>query len=746
MVLFGVTIFLYVLPHMEDAIMAKKRETSKELVRTMIELLASYEKQATDGVLERSEAQRRAKDRIRVLRYGAESKDYFWINDLEARMIMHPYRGDLTGKRLADFKDIHGNELLVEAVRKARQPDGGYIEYNWQWKDNPQLIAPKISYVALFHPWGWVIGSGIYYDDVRREISGLTRKLAVTGSGVLLILCLLSAYLSMKHLAVARERKAAMEALLLSEEKFRGISAGALDGIVMMDPDGKVSFWNNAATKIFGYSSEEVMGRDLHELLALPEHFGLYSDAREQFLNAGTGNAVGRTLELTAVRKDKETIPVELSVSALRLEDKWHAVGVIRDISERIRAEKEKRRMEHQLQQSRKMEAIGSLAGGIAHDFNNILFIMLGNAELAQMRYDSGENIFEALNEVRDAGLRARDLVQQILDFSRRTVKKKHPVVMASVIKEAMKLLRPSIASAIDIRIDISTDTGTVMADPTNVYQIIMNLCTNAAHAMRKEGGTLHLSLSEIDVSLLSPLCHDLRPGRYIQLVVMDTGHGMSPEMMDRIFEPYYTTKKIGEGSGIGLSLVHGIVEDMGGAIHVESTPGQGSRFTLLFPVCEKNETVEFADETDSIPPGTEHILVVDDEIGITSACHSMLSKIGYRVTPVNEAPQALEMFKSAPDEYDLVITDLTMPKMAGIELARRIKSIRSQIPIVLWTGFSERLEKTDYKAYGFDYLVMKPPILKDLSSVLTRALKDKKCGSRVENQEAGSGSDFISG
>jgi PAS domain S-box-containing protein len=727
-VLFGVTIFLYVLPHMEDAVMAKKREMSKELVRTVIELLASYEKQVIEGVLERDEAQKRAMDRVRALRYGPELKDYFWINDLEPKMIMHPYRRDLTNKSLRDFEDIHGKKVFIEATQKARQPEGGYVEYDWQWKDNPQKIVPKISYVALYQPWGWVIGSGIYYDDVKREISGLTRNLASAGLGVLFVVTLLSAYLSLRHIAAARERKTAMKALLLSEEKFRGISSSAHDGIVMMDSQGTVSFWNDAATKIFGYCPEEVIGRDLHALLALPEHFGRFNGAKEQFLKEGTGNAVGKTLELTAVRKDKEKIPVELSVSALLMEGKWHAVGVIRDISERIRAEKEKSLLEHQLQQARKMEAIGTLAGGIAHDFNNILFIMMGNTELAQLRYAGGEDILGALDEVRAAGVRARDLVQQILDFSRQTVKAKQPVVMATVITETMKLLRPAIPSRVEIHMDFNPDEGIVLADPTHIYQIIMNLCGNAAHSMEKNGGELRISLKEMDVSLISaPPHHDLKPGRYVELVVMDTGHGMTPEVMDRIFEPYFTTKQIGQGTGIGLSLVHSIVKDIGGKIHVESTPGKGSRFTLLFPVYAEGLAPNPTEETDAILPGRGHILVADDEFGITAACHGMLTKIGYRVTPVNEAPQAFELFKSAPNEFDLVITDLTMPTMTGIELTRRIKSIRPDIPVVLWTGFSNRLENANFKAYGFDYLLMKPPILKDLADVLGRALKNKK-------------------
>jgi PAS domain S-box-containing protein len=690
--------------------------------------------------------------------------------------------------------------------------------------------------------------------------------MVMTSMGVFLVVGLLSAYLTQRHLTVERERKAATKALSLSEEKFRLISSSALDGIVMMDPDGKVSFWNDAATKIFGYSQAEVKGRDLHELLALPEHLGCLNDAKEQFCKEGTGNAVGKTLELTAVRKDRETIPVELSVSAFNLEGKWHAVGVVRDISERtrmkaekrqtetliseaiehlpagiliaqtkgrrllhanaaakallgevsgdyldldeqmdeqsenkrkiklfdakghcidpidyplnkatirgittagsrcilekdngeriwieisaapvrgengetiygvvvitdiserIRAEKEKSLLEEQLQQARKMEAIGTLAGGLAHDFNNILLILLGNAELALMRNASGEDIDGALNEVRAAGLRARDLVQQILDFSRQTVKKKQPVVIASVLAETIVVLRTAIPSSVQLHIDVNANRSAVFADPSNIHQIIMNLCTNAVQAMGDAGGDLRISLKETDVDVTTfPLRRDLMPGRYLELGVMDTGHGMTPEIMDRIFEPYFTTKRGGEGTGIGLSLVYSIVKDAGGAIHVESEPGKGSRFTLFFPVHAGDMAFLTAEETDSIPLGRGHVLIVDDEYGITSACRSMLRKIGYWVTPVNDAQEAFEIFRGDPNGFDLVITDLTMPRMSGIELARRMKSIRPEIPIVLLTGFSD-LGKADYKTYGFDYLLMKPPILKDLSNVMRAALND---------------------
>ncbi|MFH0725611.1 MAG: ATP-binding protein [Pseudomonadota bacterium] len=586
-------------------------------------------------------------------------------------------------------------------------------------------ILLRISYVALFAPWGWVIGSGIYCEDVRMGIAGLTRTLTVTSMAILLMVALLSAYLTLKHLSVARERKTATEALLLSIEHLPA-------GILIAEARGRRLLHANAAAKtLFGEVGADYLDMDekaeTNRKIKLFDAEGRCIDPGDDPLNKATSRGITTANSRCILEKENgERIWIEISAAPVRDEngDILYGVVAVTDISERIRAEKEKNLLAQQLQQARKMEAIGTLAGGIAHDFNNILFIMLGNAELALMRHAGGEDIDGALNEVRAAGLRARDLVQQILDFSRQTVKKKQPVVIASVLAETVKLLRSSIPSTVQLHIDVTTDQSTVFADPTNIYQIIMNLCTNAVHAMREAGGDLRISLKKTDVDVTAfPLCRELTPGRYIELGVMDTGHGMTPAVMDRIFEPYFTTKRGGEGIGIGLPLVYSIVKDAGGAIHVASESGKGSCFTLFFPVHEGDIAFLTDEETDSIPLGLGHVLVVDDEYGITSACRSMLRKIGYWVTPVNDAQEAFEIFRGEPDGFDLVITDLTMPRMSGIELARRIKSIRPEIPIALLTGFSD-LGKADYKTYGFDYLVMKPPILKDLSNVMRLALK----------------------
>ncbi|MFH1061101.1 MAG: PAS domain S-box protein [Pseudomonadota bacterium] len=339
--LFGVTIFWVVLPQVQDAILAKKREMIRELTLTVTSLLSTYEQQARTGLLSEAEAQRRALLRVRDLRYGDRGKDYFWITDLSPRMLMHPYRSDLEGKNVANYADQQGKRLFSDFVAVVRQHGEGYVSYIWQWKDDPRHLAEKISHVRLYKPWGWIVGTGMYADDVQAEMGILTGKLTLLGVLVWLVVTLLAGFITWRNLRVERERREAQEALVESEEKFRGISSGALDAVIMIDPQGKIIFWNRAAQRMFGYAGDEAQGMDLHLLLAPQQFHPAYREAFEDFKPSGEGAIIGQTVELTARRKNGEMFPVEISVSSLNLRDGWHAVGILRDITARRQAERD---------------------------------------------------------------------------------------------------------------------------------------------------------------------------------------------------------------------------------------------------------------------------------------------------------------------------------------------------------------------------------------------------------------------
>ncbi len=336
--LFGAAVFLFMMPRMEKAIMADKRGTLRELVGTVEKLLKTYQADVDNGTLSVGEAQKRALQRIQALRYGSDQSGYFWINDLQGRILMHPVRPDLAGIEIRNIPDKVLNRLLVDILEVVNRNGAGYVQYEWGNPDYRNETLPKISYVVLFKPWNWVIGSGMYYDDAKREIASLTRDITVACFGFLLLAALLSAYQAWRGMLVMRENKQVLASLHHSEAKFRGISAGAHDGIVMLDADGSITFWNKAAEKIFGYQADEIMGQDLHKVLAATDQYQRYAAVIQQFRTTGAGGAIGKTLELVALGKNGNKIPVELSISALNLEGNWHAVGVIRDVSERQRA------------------------------------------------------------------------------------------------------------------------------------------------------------------------------------------------------------------------------------------------------------------------------------------------------------------------------------------------------------------------------------------------------------------------
>ncbi len=423
--------------------------------------------------------------------------------------------------------------------------------------------------------------------------------------------------------------------------------------------------------------------------------------------------------ELSSARNELEA-RVEARTEELRTANE----SLRQEILERQRSEDERRRLETQLQLSQKMEAIGTLAGGIAHDFNNILFPIIGYTELAMEDIDSEKITYTNLQEVLKAAERARDLVQQILTFSRQGERKRTPVRIQAVVKETLRLLRSTFPSTIQLRTAIRDDCGPVFADATQVQQVVMNLGTNAYHAMREQGGTLSVALEMFDIhSPLEGQAKGLVEGKYVVLDVSDTGPGIDESHLDRIFDPFFTTKAPGEGTGMGLAVVHGIVKRYGGQVAVETKPGEGTRFRVFFPMVDAEVGREEENGPTTLPHGSERILIVDDEAPVLDTVQQMLESLGYHVTPRSDSLTALETFRERPQEFDLVITDMTMPNMTGASLARNLMDIRPGLPIILCTGFSEIINEDKAKALGVKEYLQKPVAKREMAMKVRRAL-----------------------
>jgi CheY-like chemotaxis protein/two-component sensor histidine kinase len=365
------------------------------------------------------------------------------------------------------------------------------------------------------------------------------------------------------------------------------------------------------------------------------------------------------------------------------------------------------------------MEAIGTLAGGIAHDFNNILFPIIGHADMLLDDIPKDSPVRKSLEQIHTGALRARELVRQILAFSRQEKNELSRMKIQPIVKEALKLIRSTIPATIAINQRLHAGCGPVKADPVQIHQIIMNLATNAYHAMVEKGGTLTVSLKEIQVDSSDPVSPDLQAGSYACLSVADTGTGMEKETAEKIFDPFFTTKKKGKGTGMGLSVVHGIVKEMGGTIQVQSEPGRGTVFHLFLPLAENGAAENTPLIKEPLVGGSERILLVDDEKPVIAIEKQLLSRLGYQVTGCIGSAEALELFTADPHRFDMVITDIAMPKMSGDKLAGELLKIRPDVPILLCTGFSETMTDEKMAALGVKGLLMKPVVINDLDRKL---------------------------
>ncbi|WP_163337155.1 PAS domain-containing sensor histidine kinase [Desulfopila sp. IMCC35008] len=510
------------------------------------------------------------------------------------------------------------------------------------------------------------------------------------------------------------ERKQVEEVLRETKERLATFMDSATDGFILFDSDFYHLEMNKAAFEITGLKRKNVIGKNLIEVIPNIQETSQYDSYKKVM-------ETGEPYHVTDLTQHPLTGDKYIELKAFKVGD---GIGVIfSDITERKQIEKEKIQLERRLQQAQKMEAIGTLAGGIAHDFNNILAAILGYAEMAKDDSQPESTVAKDLDKVLEAGNRAKDLVQQILSFSRQNEMERITLQPVSVVKDAIKMLRPSLPTTIEINQDIPPATGLILADPTQIHQILMNLCTNAFHAIEETGGKLGISLKEVTLSI-EDLVHepDVEAGTFVQLSISDSGSGIPPEIKKNIFDPYFTTKEPGKGTGMGLAIVHGIVKSYGGFISLYSEPGEGTAFHVFIPVIEKELLPEIEDAKPT-PVGRERILFIDDEEILAEMGKSMLERLGYHVTVRNNSIEALETFRNQPELFDLVITDQTMPGMTGADIARRMIHIRPDIPIILCTGYSTTISEEKAKSMGIKEFALKPLSKKDIAVLIRKVL-----------------------
>ncbi len=505
------------------------------------------------------------------------------------------------------------------------------------------------------------------------------------------------------------------------ERRFRIAFHTSPDAVNINKMDGTYVEINEGFTKLTGYTRKDVIDRKSTDLSIWNN-----LEDRKTLVEKLLKHRHVENLEADFRLKDGSIKTALMSANIILLHGEPHILSITKDITARKQAEEEKEKLEAQLRQVYKMEAIGTMAGGIAHDFNNILTIILGNADLARYVLKENDPARQYVKKIMEASGRAREMVRQILAFSRQAKQDLIPVRPHMIFSETLKLLRSTIPSSVDIRQELDRQCRSIKADPTQLNQVLMNLCANAVHAM-EDKGVLKVSLQEVRLSAKDARHKgNLQPGPYALLSVADTGKGISPEVKERIFDPFFTTKEVGEGTGMGLSVVHGIVQNHGGMISVQSTPGKGTTFNVYFPIIEETP-IESKDIRKTGHMGNERVLFVDDEGPLVEIASEMLQLHGYKVTSKTSSTEALKAFKAAPDDFDLVITDQTMPNISGSELAAELLSIRPELPIILCTGYSARISKETAKKSGIADYFMKPFDTEQLLCSVRKVLDRKK-------------------
>jgi len=503
-----------------------------------------------------------------------------------------------------------------------------------------------------------------------------------------------------------------------SENRYRELVNSLPQVIFETNLKGNITFASGNLFNFFGYDEDDLKkGLNALQLLTDEDRERGYENFQKVLMGVKAGD-----VEYRGRRKDGNTLPVVIHATSIMVKNKPAGLrGIIIDITENKKGEEERVGLERQLRHAQKMEAIGTLAGGIAHDFNNILTGIIGYAYLMYFDMDRAHPFYSYIQEIFNACNRAKDLIKHILTFSRSSEQKKDATSVKLIVKEVFVLLKASFPATIEIYKHIEGDSHIILADATQIHQLLMNLCTNAAHAMRGKGGILNISLTDMDIDMNQSFS-DLKEGRYVRLTVKDTGCGMDSSILEKMFDPYFTTKEPGEGTGLGLAVVLGIVKSHDGVIRVNSEPGKGTTFDVFFPRLEEGVTVK-AESNLILPGGQERILFVDNEKTVVFTIGMALERLGYKVVSITDSTEALSVFQKEPDRFDIVVTDYTMPRMTGVELAKTIKQIRP-VPVILCTGFCDSsINREAIKAIGIKALLMKPYTIEELARLLRKTI-----------------------
>ncbi len=686
-VLFVFTIFSILLPSIKNSIIGQKKQMIKQLVLSQISSIEIYYESYQNGALSKNEAQYLAKEHLRNIRYGENNQEYFWINNLDPVVVMHPYRTDMEGDSLETFTDFDGNPLLYEFKKIVEASNAGFVSYMWQWHADSNVIMPKLSYIRGFEPWGWVIGTGVYMDDVEKKIASITRKATIISLFILGAVFIVMTYIIISGYRATKMQIIAANELESSESRFREIFMKSHDAICVIE-NQKIVVSNPTFIKIFGYHEKEICARDF-------DISKLFNPDSKVFFTQITNLHAKRKelpslIHLVGITKKNNAIDLDLSLSSIYWDAKRALLVIARDVSEQ-------RKLEAQLSQSQKMESIGRLAGGIAHDFNNLLTAIIGYSQLVKSSLTPNNPVINEIDEVIKTSQRAANLTRRLLTFSKRQPAAPQIININSIIKEIKKMLNRLITENISIEISLDNKLWNIKMDPGQIEQILVNLVVNSKEAL-PDGGKILIETKNIvfDNDYISVDKKIRTAGRWVLVAVSDNGIGMSKEILSHVFEPFFTTKTESEGTGLGLPTVYGIVKQNDGDIWVYSENGKGTTFKIYFPAVTGVETLLPSQKTENKKlQGNETILIVEDDVTVRNLAKRALELYGYKILEASSGKDGLEIYSQNKDAIDIVLSDVIMPEMSGKELGKALITINPAIKIIFMSGYTgEVIEK----------------------------------------------------
>ena len=712
-VLFILLIFLIILPFIKEALLNQKKDAVRKMVESAYSLVDKAYEEYLSGESTEEESQEKILSILNALRYDEGMRNYFWINTIEegdvSLLIMHPYRQDLVGSNVLYLQDPYGVYLFRDMIGLVEVEGEGYLSYHWQYMDDIRRIEPKLSFIKLFQPWNWIIGTGLYLDDINREINQITGDITRYILLVLFLIILLLAYNSYRTMITEREKNTARKKLYDSQRYLSSLFDLLPLALFSCDERWAVQNCNVRALSLLNESRESILESPLYALI--PETKTITDRIDLQPERGGEEH-----FEKFGICVDGRDLIVNITVIAVQLENVPEFVILIDDVSTQVQREK-------QLIQAQKMETVGTLVGGIAHDFNNILGGIIGASSLIGNKCDhfeslTGDELRSYLSLIDEAGSRAADMVQQLLSLSRKQETQFSARDLNVCLRDTHKICSNSFNKCIEIHLRTWDSPAMAMINFTMIEQVLLNLCINASHAMtimREEpeaaGGTLTLQLDKVvfddDYHRYNP---EAGENEYWCIVVQDTGIGIEKKNLTRIFEPFFSTKDKDHGSGLGLSMAYNIIRQHKGFIDVNSETGQGTAVKVFLPVLDA-ETEHKPDDLKDGPPveGRGTVLVVDDDDIIRQLAVEILKNCGYNTLEAPDGEEGIRVFRENKDRIDLIYLDMIMPRKSGEQVFRAVRKIDRSVRILLSSGFKKDEKVKGLLDQGVDGFLQKP-------------------------------------